>query len=106
MGVSGGLTLNNLIEIGTTWGPFGIVLVLWWFDQRRVQSILTSYKADVKKVSAFYHSNVKLVESYEKLSGDLAGIITLNTQIQTQLVEQIKTNMFCPLVRQEGPNRN
>ncbi|MCF6265243.1 MAG: hypothetical protein L3J57_01705 [Desulfuromusa sp.] len=56
-----------------------------------------------------YNSNVELVKSYErsvqrweKHSDDLSSIIHLNTQMMTRLVEQIKNNMFCPIVREKG----
>jgi len=108
-------------------GSPGIVLVLWYVDHRKIERIrredqktmhkmreedkeamnkvLAEYKDDVRKVSHFYDSNVKLVENYEKLAGELADIIHLNTQAQTMLVEQIKNNMFCPMVREKGPSR-
>jgi hypothetical protein len=117
MGVVEGLSLSKIATIVYVLGPFGLILILWWVDQRRMDSIiaankkevhiiLTAYKEDVEKVSAFYHRNVTLVENYEKLSGDLANIITLNTQVQTRLVERIDSNMFCPILREKGPSRN
>lgn len=108
-------------------GSPGIVLVLWYIDHRKIERIrredqkamhkmreedkesmnkvLAEYKDDVQRISHFYDSNVKLVENYEKLAGELADIIHLNTQAQTTLVEQIKNNMFCPMVREKGPSR-
>lgn len=63
--------------------------------------VLEAYKDDVRTVSRFYEDNVLLVKNYQKLADDLAGIITLNTQVQTKLVEQIKNNMFCPVLREQ-----
>ena len=71
-----------------------------------VAEILKEYKADVAKVSTFYERNVELVERYEKHADDLSEIIHLNTQVMTQLVESIKHNMFCPIVRDKGPKRD
>lgn len=65
--------------------------------------VLEAYKDDVRKISRFYEDNVLLVKNYQKLADDLAGIITLNTQVQTQLVEKIQNNMFCPMIREKGP---
>lgn len=40
-----------------------------------------------------YDNNVLLVEGYQKLSGDLAGIIHMNTQVMTRLVERIDNHL-------------
>jgi hypothetical protein len=106
----GSLTLEQISMVFNMFGLPGVIFIIWWVDQRRIVSIqegsreqvnkiLAQYKDDVKKVSDYYTRNVELVERYERLSDDLAGIIHLNTQVQTQLVEKIQNNMFCPLVR-------
>ncbi len=105
MSILEGVTMSQLIMITNLLGLPGLVVVFWYVDQRRISKILSSYKEDVNKVSGFYEKNVVLVERYAKLSDDLSDIIHLNTQVQTQLVEQIKNNMFCPMVREKGPHR-
>jgi len=98
-------------------------MILWYLDSRRfssmfmrqqeaqhehqesVDKILNQYKDDVNKVTGYYERNVELVESYAKLAGELAQIIHLNTQVQTRLVDSINHNMFCPIVREAGPQR-
>lgn len=65
--------------------------------------VLEAYKDDLRAVTRFYEDNVLLVKNYQKLADDLAGIITLNTQVQTKLVEKIDHNMYCPVVRGKGP---
>lgn len=113
----GSLTLEQISMLFNLFGLPGVIFVIWWIDQRRIASIqddhreqvsliLAQYKEDVKKVSDYYNRNVELVERYERLSDDLSGIIHLNTQVQTQLVEKIQNNMFCPLVRDNGPKRS
>jgi len=49
-----------------------------------------------------YESNVLLVENYQKLANELAGIIHLSTQVMTKLVEKIENNLFCPIVKKGG----
>lgn len=66
-------------------------------------AVLTAYKDDIRQVTRFYEDNVLLVKNYQRLADDLSGVITLNTQVQTQLVESIRHNMFCPVVREKGP---
>jgi GTP1/Obg family GTP-binding protein len=124
-----GFTIGKLLALAGAFSsaPTGVVLILWYIDHRKMdrirhedmkelhqqreayqstlETVLTQYKDDVRKVTHFYESNVDLVENYEKLAGQLTEIIHLNTQVQTQLVEQVKNNMFCPVVREKGPGR-
>lgn len=107
-------------------GVNGLVPIFWYVDHRRLQrqysehrdemqtlrnehekslrQVLDQYKQDVHTVSTFYRDNVELVKSYEKLSSELMRVIELNIQVITQHSEYIKNNMFCPLVRKEGPH--
>ncbi len=119
--VLAGITMPQIILIINLLGLPGLVVIFWYVghqrqasllekmdDQReahkdQVSEILKEYKADVNKVSVFYERNVELVERYEKHSDHLSGVIHLNTQVMTQLVESIKHNMFCPIVRERGP---
>ncbi len=56
-------------------------------------------------VVRMYEDNVLLVKGYERLAGDLANIIHLNTQTQTRLAEKIENNMHCPIVRDGGAKK-
>lgn len=116
MGLIEGFSISAVLLIASVYGLPGLVLVFWYVDHRKMDrmraedkehlnTVLKAYEDDMHKMSRFYHSNVKLVENYEKLADDLSEIIHLNTQVQTQLVEQIKNNMFCPMVREKGPQR-
>jgi ABC-type transport system involved in cytochrome bd biosynthesis fused ATPase/permease subunit len=100
----------------------GLIFVIWHFDAKRfaaqreeykdhIAQILDQYKDDVTGIKKLYENNVDLCRNYEhatkqweKLDGDLAGIITLNTQILTRLVEKVDSNQFCPAVRKAGPH--
>lgn len=101
----------------------GLIFVIWHFDAKRfaqqreeykdhIAEILSQYKDDVSGIKQLYENNVELVRNYEygvkqweKLDGDLAGIITLNTRILSTLVEKVESNQFCPTVRGAGPHR-
>lgn len=61
--------------------------------------IITQQQARFERVVKQYENNVVLVENYQKLAGDLAGIITMNTQILTKLVAQVESNQTCPIIR-------
>jgi hypothetical protein len=103
MGLLEGLPVSLAVSVVYVLGLPGLVMILWYVDHRRTDKILSVYKRDMTQVTRFYENNVDLVKHYENLANDLASIIHLNTQVQTQLVEQIKNNMFCPMVRQKGP---
>jgi hypothetical protein len=107
----------------------GLVFVIWYFDMKRDQKkeelrkeeiaerekavslILAQYKDDVGEIKHLYKNNAHLVEDYsescsrlEHLYSETLGVISLNTQTQTHLVDAIKNNNFCPVLRKEGPN--
>jgi len=109
-----GVSLSFISLVVSTLGIPGLAMVFWWVDQRRADKmmqehkkelgeVLDRYRDDMAKVTRYYEDNVLLVKGYERLAGDLASIIHLNTQAQTHLVEQIKNNMFCPVLREKGP---
>ena len=79
----------------------GLIVILWYFDMRRIdklvlkhqddlKDVLKEYKKDVDAIAQMYRDNVSLVKGYEGLAGDLTSIITLNTQTLTSLVEYIR----------------
>ncbi len=103
MGLLEGIPVSVVVSIVYVLGLPGLVMIMWYVDHRRYDKILSIYKQDMTQVTRFYENNVDLVKHYEKLASDLSSIIHLNTQVQTQLVEQIKHNMFCPIVREKGP---
>jgi hypothetical protein len=109
-----GLSISFIALIVSTLGLPGMAVVFWYVDQRRTDrmmaehkkelaEVLDRYKTDVQKISRFYEDNILLVKGYERLAGDLTSIIHLNTQAQTHLVDQIRNNMFCPVIREKGP---
>ena len=61
--------------------------------------IITQQQARIEQVVKQYENNVVLVEGYQKLANDLAGIITLNTQTLTRLVEKVENNQAWLAVR-------
>lgn len=110
------LTGSTVATIVTVLGIPGLSLLFFYDSVRRMQSsieaeqaltrqILSQYREDVRRVSQYYDNNVELVKRYADLADSLSEIIHLNTQVQTQLVEAIKNNMFCPMIREKGPQR-
>ena len=77
--------------------------------QKDLAKILNHYREDVSQVRLLYESNARLVTSthhaydrLEKLYGEAIGVISLNTQTQANLVNAIKNNKFCPIIRGKG----
>jgi len=68
--------------------------------KEQLLSIISQQDKRFEAVVRNYESNVILVENYQKLANDLAGIIHLNTQAMTKLIEKIDNNMFCPISRE------
>lgn len=110
-----GVSMPQLFLIIQSLGLPGLIVVIWWVEHKKqlkmqddykqiITNILSDYKDDVNKVTRYYENNVDLVDRYEKLSNELSGIIHLNTQVQTRLVDSINSNMFCPEVRKAGPS--
>lgn len=71
-------------------GPWLLAIMLAWQYRRRFESVVEMYE-----------NNVDLVKRYESLATDLKDVIVLNTRVNTELVEAIRTNQFCPVVRLE-----
>lgn len=108
----------KIIEIA---GIAGVVLVLWWYDQRTtsriiedhrkesqatletyrkdMQATLAAYRCDMEETRRMYESNVRLVEGYEGMARDLHDIVVLNVQKLTSMEKSILQNQYCPVVR-------
>jgi len=91
-------------EMGA-WPPILVLAVLqispWIFTLFVTRQIEKRHTAAVQ----MYENNVLLVQNYEKIADSLLEVVSLNTQTQTKLQTAIKSNEFCPMVREKGPNR-
>jgi hypothetical protein len=107
-------------------GLSGVVFIIWWFDHKRfirldelrekeiaerqaaIALVLAQYKDDVLAIKRMYENNVSLVKDYQTTSGrleglfsEVLGVVSLNTQVQQQLTDSIRNNLFCPMVREK-----
>jgi len=99
-------------EIGA-W-PAIVVLAVFFLSPWLV--MLYVARATEKRHAAavkMYEDNVILVQDYaeaskrwEKISESLLSVVSLNTQTHTRLRDSIRSNEFCPMVREKGPNRS
>jgi hypothetical protein len=97
--------LNVLLQLLQTVGPIGLLLYIYWSDQRTIRRIQEDASKQFQEMKAMYESNVVLVKNYEKIAGDMASLLTLNTQHMTRVEEKIDTNQFCPYVRVKKEKR-
>lgn len=107
----------KLAEIAAQFGPWGLILVLWWLSDRsrerqinqhrqEIQQILQLYQRDMAEQREMYKNNVHLVEAYAQLTrqtqglaDDLKDVVLINTQAVTAMCSDINSNQFCPMVR-------
>jgi uncharacterized membrane protein YqiK len=69
--------------------------------KQQMALIITQQEKRFEAVVRNYENNVLLVENYQKLANELAGIIHMSTQVMTKLVEKIDNNLFCPIIKGE-----
>ena len=115
------LTLPVIFEIVKILGVIGLVILLWWFDQRSTAKIiedhrveqgklletyradmkatLDSYREDMQEAREMYKNNVKLVEGYASIAQDLHDIVVLNIQEISGMRKSIESNQYCPMAR-------
>jgi hypothetical protein len=100
------VTLGVLLKILSGFGPYGLVLFIYWYDNRRIQQILDQQRRDTADFKQMYENNVKLVEAYQDIAGrilkmadDFSDVVIMNTQAITRITDAVTTNQFCPQVR-------
>jgi len=95
------INLVGFFEIFKNFGLVGLIIVLWWMDQKKVYKILDQYKGDMAEVRRMYENNVSLVKDYRSIAVDLKDVVIMNTQAITEIAEEIRQNEFCPMQRVE-----
>jgi len=108
-------SFHSMLKVVTEFGLVGVILLMWWYDNRQMrrlqsdhkaemETMLMTYRADVAEMRRMYESNVELVRGYDSVSRDLKDIVVTNTQAVTRVCDSIEKNQFCPIVRREqGP---
>jgi len=107
-----GVPIEGLATLAANFGLAGLVLVIWWLDQKTMARMLAQYRQDMVDVLEqyrkdteahwkMYEHNVELVKRYGELAADQKDLILMNTQAWTRTQEAIEGNRFCPMVRLE-----
>jgi hypothetical protein len=100
------ITLAMLLKILSGFGPYGLVLFIYWYDNRRIQQLIEQNRKDVADFKLMYENNVQLVKSYQdiatrilKIADDFSDVVMMNAQAMTRINDSVLTNQFCPQVR-------
>jgi hypothetical protein len=106
----GSISVIELVEFLGKWFLTAVIVLLWWVNERRrdkeakishelTTKALAQYGKDMEEIREMYESNVRLVERYEQVAGDLRDVVILNTQAMTRMNDDIRNNQYCPRVR-------
>jgi len=93
------VSLGTVLKILGEFGTIGLIIYLWWTDNRRIWAVMDRYKQDMDEQRKMYESNVSLCRDFASITRDLREIVTLNIQSMTEVSDAVKQNQFCPLVR-------
>lgn len=104
------LSLAAIIQAFATFGPFGIIIILWWLDMKNMRSLVNQQRADMDEVlrqhrtymdqiQRNYENNVGLVRTYQDMAKNLKDLIVMNTEAMIRLTDAINQNQFCPVQR-------
>lgn len=99
--MDGVISFGVLGQVLQAYGPFGIIVVVWYFDRRDFAKQINKQERYMTEIRQMYENNVELVKGYRDLAGDLKDIIVMNTEIITKQTQAIKHNQFCPSQRVE-----
>jgi hypothetical protein len=91
--------LLNLCDKLSSW-PFALALFVFTVGPWLLALFIAhAYSKRHQEVVQMYENNVRLVEKYQEIAGDLKDVIVMNTQAFTRLEDAIEKNQFCPAVR-------
>jgi hypothetical protein len=93
------VSLGSVLKLVGDFGMVGLVIFLWWSDNKRIWAVLAQYKQDMVEQREMYISNVSLCKDFSGIASDLRAIVVLNIQKMTEVADAVNQNQFCPLVR-------
>jgi hypothetical protein len=95
------LGVLSFLKILGDFGTLGLVIFLWWSDNKRLYAILEQYKGDMNEQREMYKNNVKLATAYETLADEHVDMIRLNVSAITELTTYLKTRTPCYMLTRE-----
>src|SRR5450759_1808737 len=85
--------------------PWAVTVWITLIQDRRMITVLERQDKRFEEVVAMYERNVELVKNHERINENLQNLVILATSTLQAMVEHIKNNLFCPLVRQKTKPR-
>jgi len=92
----GALPLGALISL-IILGPWGVLVLFSWEQNRRFQGVVRMYQDNVQLVEDYRD----LVAGYKKIVDGQQDLIIHTTQTLTTVKEVAENNLYCPMVRRE-----
>jgi hypothetical protein len=92
-------SLTAVLKILSDFGMVGLVIFMWWSDNKRMWATLARYEKDMQEQREMYKSNVSLCRDFAGIATDLRDIVSLNIQTMTRVDDGIRQNQYCPMVR-------
>lgn len=104
------VNLLSILKILSEFGVLGLVIFLWWSDNKRVWAVISQHKTEIAAVlerynqdmieqREMYRANASLCRDFSSVASDLREIVTLNIQKMTQVDDAVRGNQFCPVMR-------
>lgn len=93
------ISIGGVVKVLADFGTVGLIIYLWWADNRRIWKVMDQYKADMAEQRKMYEANASLCRDFASVTKDLRDIVTLNVQKMTEVDDAVRQNQFCPLVR-------
>ena len=91
--------LSTVLKVLGDFGIVGLIVFLWWMDNRRIWAVMEQYKSDMAEQRKMYEANASLCRDFASVASDLRDIVTLNIQKMTEVDDAVRQNQFCPLIR-------
>jgi hypothetical protein len=93
------VSFSSVLKIIGDFGVLGLVIFMWWADNKRIYEVLNLYKSDMAEQREMYRANASLCRDFSSVAADLRDIVTMNIQAMTRVDDSIRQNQFCPMVR-------
>ncbi len=98
------LTVPNLLSLLNVLGLPGLIVWIWYVDQKKINEILaqnaaclSQYKTDMTEMRKMYESNVVIIKRYNEVTDNYTAMAFKFTETITKLTILIENNMYCPL---------
>ena len=71
-------SLGEIVTLVEKFGVVGLVILLWWLDNRRIWAVMEQNKSDMAEQREMYKTNVSLCRDFSSIASDLREIVILS----------------------------